>query len=69
VELSDKSKNVIAHALGQPVDYLVVFLRLVTVMAITMAVILMVMGRRPIGELPVFDFIVIIVPGSVIEAH
>lgn len=48
-------------------EYLIVIFRLLTVMALSLFLTLKT-GRRNIGELPVFDFIAIIVLGSVIGA-
>lgn len=48
-------------------EYLIVTLRIISIMALALFLILKT-GRRSIGELPVFDFIVIIVLGSVIGA-
>jgi uncharacterized membrane protein YcaP (DUF421 family) len=48
--------------------YAVTLWRLVSIMALTLAVTLTIMGKRPIGRLPVFDFLVIIVMGAVVGA-
>lgn len=48
--------------------YLIITLRLVTIMALLLAATLFVMGKRPIGELPVFDFLVLVVMGSIVGA-
>ena len=49
-------------------DYLIIIFRIVTIMALLLAATLFVMGKRPIGELPVFDFLVLVVMGSVVGA-
>ncbi len=48
--------------------YLLVFVRLVSIMALLLIATLFVMGKQPIGELPVFDFLVLIVMGSIVGA-
>lgn len=48
--------------------YLTIFLRIVTIMLLLLFSILFIMGKRPIGELPVFDFITIVVIGAVVGA-
>ena len=49
-------------------DYLIILFRIVTIMALLLAATLFVMGKRPIGELPVFDFLVLVVMGSIVGA-
>ena len=49
-------------------DYLLVFLRIISIMALLLCCTLAIMGKRPIGELPVFDFLSIIVIGSIVGA-
>lgn len=46
--------------------YLIVFFRIISIMIILLFSTLLIMGKRPIGELPVFDFLAIIVLGSVV---
>lgn len=48
--------------------YLIIFFRIVTIMALLLIATLLIMGRRPIGEMPVFDFLLIIVLGAVAGA-
>lgn len=48
--------------------YLIIGFRIVTIMALLLAATLFVMGKRPIGELPVFDFLVLVVMGSIVGA-
>lgn len=48
--------------------YLIVLLRIATIMALLLGATLFVMGKRPIGELPVFDFLVLVVMGSIVGA-
>ena len=48
--------------------YLIVSLRLISIMILLLFSTLFIMGKRPIGELPVFDFLAIIVLGSVVGA-
>lgn len=48
-------------------EYLVVTMRVITIMILAL-VMTLIAGRRKIGELPVFDFIVIITLGAVIGA-
>ncbi len=38
-------------------DYLIVVFRIFTIIPLLMVTALVVMGRRPIAELPVFDFL------------
>ncbi|TCK90594.1 uncharacterized membrane protein YcaP (DUF421 family) [Natranaerovirga hydrolytica] len=49
-------------------DYIIVFIRVITIMSLLLFSIVHIMGRRPIGEMPVFDFLVIIVLGSIVGA-
>lgn len=49
-------------------DYLIILVRIITIMALLLFATLFVMGKRPIGELPVFDFLVLIVLGSIVGA-
>ncbi|WP_341457392.1 DUF421 domain-containing protein [Anaerobacterium chartisolvens] len=49
------------------VEYLVVTMRVITIMILALIVTL-IAGRRKMGELPIFDFIVIITLGAVIGA-
>ena len=48
--------------------YLIIAFRIVTIMALLLVATLFVMGKRPIGELPVFDFLVLVVMGSIVGA-
>ncbi|MBM7613611.1 DUF421 domain-containing protein [Alkaliphilus hydrothermalis] len=48
--------------------YLLVFLRIISIMSLLLFMVLLVMGKRPIGELPVFDFLTIVVIGAVVGA-
>ncbi|SNS78600.1 Uncharacterized membrane protein YcaP, DUF421 family [Anaerovirgula multivorans] len=45
-----------------------VFLRIISIMPLTILFTIFVMGKRPIGEMPVFDFLIIITMGSVVGA-
>lgn len=49
-------------------EYLLIFLRLISIMALLLFCTIYIMGKRPIGELPVFDFLSIIVIGAVVGA-
>ena len=48
--------------------YLTITFRIVTIMALLLFATLFIMGKRPIGELPVFDFLVLVVMGSIVGA-
>lgn len=48
--------------------YLIIAFRIVIIMALLLVATLFVMGKRPIGELPVFDFLVLVVMGSIVGA-
>ncbi|ADL06436.1 YetF domain-containing protein [Lacrimispora saccharolytica] len=48
-------------------DYLIIFLRIITILPLFLFI-TMLTGRRKIGELPVFDFLTILVLGSVVGA-
>lgn len=48
--------------------YGLIAFRLITIMALALAVTLLIMGKRPIGELPVFDFLTIVVMGAAVGA-
>lgn len=48
--------------------YLIILGRILSIMLLTLFVTLFIMGKRPIGELPVFDFITIIVMGAIVGA-
>jgi len=48
--------------------YLIIFARIVTIMILLLAATLFIMGKRPIGELPVFDFLVLVVMGAIVGA-
>ncbi len=49
-------------------EYLIVFIRIISIMALLLFCTLFIMGKRPIGELPVFDFLSIIVMGAIVGA-
>lgn len=53
--------------MGSPMDYVAIPVRIVTVMGVLLLMTLLV-GRRQVGELPVFDFAVAITIGSVAGA-
>jgi uncharacterized membrane protein YcaP (DUF421 family) len=48
--------------------YLIILIRIITIMSLLLFATLFIMGKRPIGELPVFDFLVLIVFGSIVGA-
>lgn len=48
--------------------YFIVLIRIVTIMALLLGATLFIMGKRPIGELPVFDFLVLVVMGAIVGA-
>ena len=48
--------------------YLIIFFRIITIMLLLLFATLLIMGKRPIGELPVFDFLVLVVMGSIVGA-
>lgn len=48
--------------------YLIILLRIVTIMPILLFSTLFIMGKRPIGELPVFDFLSLVVLGAIVGA-
>lgn len=48
--------------------YITVFFRIITIMSLLLFSTLFIMGKRPIGELPVFDFLAIIVIGAIVGA-
>lgn len=48
--------------------YLLIFFRIITIMGLMLLVTLFIMGKRPIGELPVFDFLSIVVIGAIVGA-
>lgn len=49
-------------------DLGLVFIRIVTIFPLMLWVTLFIMGRRSIGEMPVFDFLVVLALGSVVGA-
>ncbi|WP_026476918.1 DUF421 domain-containing protein [Alkaliphilus transvaalensis] len=49
-------------------DYILVLVRVITIMSLLLLVNLTLSGKRLIGELPVFDFLVIITMGSIVGA-
>jgi uncharacterized membrane protein YcaP (DUF421 family) len=48
--------------------YINIFLRIISIMALLVFSTLFIMGKRPIGELPVFDFLSLIVIGAIVGA-
>jgi uncharacterized membrane protein YcaP (DUF421 family) len=48
--------------------YLIIIFRIITIMFLLLLSTIFIMGKRPIGEMPVFDFLIIIVLGSVVGA-
>lgn len=48
--------------------YLIILLRIITIMPILLFSTLFIMGKRPIGELPVFDFLSLVVLGAIVGA-
>jgi len=48
--------------------YLLILFRIITIMTLLLLATLFIMGKRPIGELPVFDFLSIIVIGAIVGA-
>ncbi len=49
-------------------DYLLVLFRIITIMPLLVFVTIYIMGKRPIGELPVFDFLTVVTMGAVVGA-
>ncbi|SDK84830.1 DUF421 domain-containing protein [Natronincola ferrireducens] len=49
-------------------DYILVLGRMVTILPLLLVITVYIMGKRSIGELPVFDFLIIITMGSVVGA-
>ncbi|QUH25313.1 DUF421 domain-containing protein [Serpentinicella alkaliphila] len=49
-------------------DYLTILLRIFTILPLLLILTIYIMGKRSIGELPVFDFLIIIILGSVVGA-
>lgn len=49
-------------------EYLVIFARIISIMSLLLFCTLIIMGKRPIGEMPVFDFLSIIVLASIVGA-
>lgn len=49
-------------------DFSIVFIRIITIFPLMLWVTLFIMGRRSIGEMPVFDFLVVLSLGSVVGA-
>lgn len=49
-------------------DFGIVFIRIITIFPLMLWVTLFIMGRRSIGEMPVFDFLVVLSLGSVVGA-
>ncbi|MTI54844.1 DUF421 domain-containing protein [Geosporobacter ferrireducens] len=48
--------------------YLMIAFRIVSIMLLLLASTLLIMGKRPIGELPVFDLLTLVVMGSIVGA-
>jgi uncharacterized membrane protein YcaP (DUF421 family) len=48
--------------------YGIVFLRIISIIPLLLFVTIYIMGKRPIGELPVFDFLIIVTMGAVVGA-
>ncbi|MPW25101.1 DUF421 domain-containing protein [Alkalibaculum sp. M08DMB] len=48
--------------------YVTIFFRILTIMILLLFSTIFIMGKRPIGELPVFDFLSIIVLGAIVGA-
>lgn len=48
--------------------YFLVFFRIISIMTLLLFVTIYVMGKRPIGELPVFDFLTVITMGAIVGA-
>lgn len=48
--------------------YLIIFARIISIMLLTLFCTLFIMGKRPIGEMPVFDFLTIIAMGAIVGA-
>lgn len=48
--------------------YLIILARILTILPLALVLTLLVMGKRPVGELPVFDFLVIIAFGAIVGA-
>ncbi|SCY40434.1 DUF421 domain-containing protein [Alkaliphilus peptidifermentans] len=49
-------------------EYLMIFIRIITIMSLVLFLNLILTGKRLVGEMPVFDFLIIITMGSVIGA-
>jgi len=49
-------------------EYLIIFLRIISIMGLLLFCTLFIMGKRPIGELPVFDLLAIVVMGAIVGA-
>lgn len=49
-------------------DYILILGRIVTILPLLLLLTVYIMGKRPIGELPVFDFLTIITMGAVVGA-
>ncbi|AOY75204.1 DUF421 domain-containing protein [Clostridium formicaceticum] len=49
-------------------DYILILGRIMTILPLLLFATVFIMGRRPIGELPVLDFLIIITMGSVVGA-
>lgn len=50
------------------VDYIKIFFRVVTILPILLFTTIYVMGKRSIGEMPVFDFLTLVIMGAVVGA-
>ncbi len=49
-------------------EYVIIFFRILSIMTLLLFSTIFIMGKRPIGELPVFDFLSIIVLASIVGA-
>lgn len=49
-------------------DYVIVFLRIISIMSLLLVINLILTGKRLIGEMPIFDFLVIIAMGAIVGA-
>lgn len=49
-------------------SYFLVFFRIISIMTLLLFTTIYIMGKRPIGELPVFDFLTVITMGAVVGA-
>ena len=49
-------------------EYLIILFRIITIMLLLLFSTLFITGKRPIGELPVFDFLSLIIVGAIVGA-